>query len=141
MVAGRELDAHVETRVFGRQVEWGKNFTPHDWATSDYATEMMGPGVRNWTLDNRPTHTAFHPPLETVPGYSTSIEAAWEVVEYMRAKDEWAFTLGTDTSGDWDATFWEGDTFHNATADTAPAAICKCALAAVGALPPTPGDE
>ena len=119
MVAGRKLNERIAVEVMGFIVEQmtdpGGDVGP--WyridGESDPADDIVG-----WC---------------PVADYSTDIAAAWEVVEYMRAKDEWAFTLGTDTDGDWDATFWEGDTFHDATADTAPHAICLAALKAIGA--------
>ena len=70
---------------------------------------------------------------------SQTIAAAWEVVEKLQGVDQWAFTLAGDVD-DWEAVFWEGDTFHGDKADTAPHAICNAALAAVGALP-TPGED
>lgn len=120
MVAGRELgalDRQIAKEIFGWHEGMRWNDDPREW--------------EHWGSDEDGSICA------RCPAYSTSIAAAWEVVEYMRKMDEWAFTLGTDTAGDWDATFWEGDTFHDATADTAPASICLAALKAVGALPPT----
>jgi len=62
--------------------------------------------------------------------FTTSISAAWTVVEKMREED-WAFTLETEEAGTaFDAHFWEGDTFHYGFADTAPLAICISALRA-----------
>ena len=111
MNAGRELDALVAEKVMG-------------WVDYDTDTESWRIGESDLGTHWRPVEGAR---------FSKDIAAAWEVVGYMRAKDEWAFSLGTDTDGDWDATFWEGDTFHDATADTAPHTICLAALKAIGA--------
>ncbi len=75
-----------------------------------------------------------------IPNYSTSIEAAWEVVEKMR-KDGWNFSIGNGYKGNnWRVHFTErldrepfrGGLFHEANADKAPRTICEAALKAVG---------
>lgn len=68
--------------------------------------------------------------------YSTDIAAAWLVVEKMH--DEWSFDCGDDAlSGEWEAQFLkveEGPRHSgHGRAETAALAICRAALAAVGA--------
>ena len=117
MVAGRELNQKIAVEVMG----------------------LIRP-TRRYEPWKRPDGLSLYTSY-SLPAYSTDWGAMRLVVEKVRAKDEWAFTLGTDTAGEWDATFWEGDTFHDASADTAPHAICLAALQAVGALPTPQGDS
>ena len=66
-----------------------------------------------------------------VAPYSTSIAAAWEVVEKMRESVslEIEYQLFANEDGTWDVAFGI-EAFQSAT--TAPHAICLAALAAVG---------
>lgn len=122
--AGRELDAEIARRLFGVEVAvCPKVWSDEDWQCSDYPTEENALGIPNRSF--RPGGMA--PPASPLPRYSENIEAAWEVVEKMD-RDGWAFTLESDGTGKWwGATFWQGDTFHDGYASTAPYAICHAA--------------
>jgi hypothetical protein len=60
--------------------------------------------------------------------YSTSIEAAWEVVEKFNYRVE----LLREGEDSWACTIWEKNSFSQGEADTAPKAIVLAALKAVG---------
>lgn len=106
----RELDAKVAEKVMG----WWAIMLPAD-------DRMVASGIPPKEGHER----------EGVPHYSTSIEAAWEVVEKMH--QEWWFTLVQGPDG-WLADFYNDmDVRHRAKAKTAPEAICLAALKAVGA--------
>lgn len=109
--AGRDLDALVEVRVFGARPE-------------------IVAGHIQWEKDVGDDGAG-------VPAYSRDIDAAWQVVAKLRA-DGWWFSLTQDNTDIWDAKFWKGEPkgwFPTAeaygTADTAPLAICRAALAAM----------
>lgn len=84
--------------------------------------------------------------LEVLP-YSTSIEAAWEVVEVVNrlnkyTRDFWTHRYCRNVESNdwwWAACFSKDSADHSndfwAEADTAPHAICLAALKAVGSLP------
>lgn len=101
--ASRELDALIAEKVF------------------DLST-------RQWHGDlaiTRGDETYFHP----LPYYSTSIEAAWQVVEHsdhhVQVRRLWVKA--------WDAWQWVAEFgLVSGEGDTAPLAICRAALAAVG---------
>lgn len=72
-------------------------------------------------------------PFAPVPHYSTDIAAAWEVVERLRADHGdysvivcWAHETQQWVCSDFDSMTWEG------AGETAPLAICRAALKAVG---------
>lgn len=109
--AGRELDALIAEKVMGgvsRHPEWY-------WLRSGTAPEVP----------DLPTPKG-RPAIFCGPGFSTDIAAAWNVVERLKAR--YRFEL-VHRGGDrpWVAVFgtWR------ATADTAPLAICRAALATV----------
>lgn len=62
-----------------------------------------------------------------MPRYSTSIEAAWEVVEILRN----GFDICLIPDSGWSAQFYPGGIPKGANAQTAPLAICRAALKAV----------
>ena len=116
MKAGRELDAAVAEEVMGlRDVKT---------VPLKYQGKARQPG-----LCHGPQH-------DTVPHYSTDIEAAWEVVERV-VNLGWLPTLGRGWScgrGAWCFEIVKGkDDLERAMADSAPEAICLAALKAVGA--------
>ena len=88
-------------------------------------------------IDTGESHE-WGPVVKDVPPYSTEIGATWLVVEKMTGKglrmeldfEKWP------PEKDWDCTFsgQVGDDylFGRASADTAPEAICRAALAAIG---------
>jgi hypothetical protein len=104
--AGRELDTLVAEKVMG----WRRKEEPSDiWCLSPPWVTRHGALV----------------PFSQTPGYSTEIDAAWQVIEAMQAYC-CDFTLEKAGSA-WYAEFIVG----SAGADTAPLAICLAALAAV----------
>jgi hypothetical protein len=109
MSAGRELDALVAKKVMESVPcdKW-RQFT-------DYPVLW----VKNTGECN---HTGCYPSQEGPPYYSTSIAAAWEVVEKMRF-NVWCLC------GSWEAGYPLGPVRGNAS--TAPLAICRAALKAV----------
>lgn len=110
LVVGRDLDALVAQHVFRMFVDNTVYYQGH----CDDSSCCEG---------------------EPIPDYSTSIAAAWEVVEKMR---EMGFTIMlndyiTTKRNSWMAEFVKHPTFgviHDAA--TAPLAICLAALKAVG---------
>lgn len=117
MKAGRELDYLVVERVMG-------------WRRID-AISFSQP---------LPSGLGYQRLLHEVPEYSTSIEAAWEVVEWMAAQKRDGFGwFDLRFSNDcYQATFFTG-AYYEATdhiqGKSAPHAICLAALKAVGAYP------
>jgi hypothetical protein len=102
MPAGRELDVLVAEKVMGWEVRGRYFMTPE--------------GIRT---HEETSYTGFSP--------SISISAAWEVVEKFYYSDirkvngvKWAAWVGRGNGQS-----------HNATADTAPEAMCKAALLTV----------
>ncbi len=127
MVAGRELDAAVAEHVMGLDVE----VTVFEPTTPEGHADWYGPcdGFADGECSVCKGSVSHNSPY-----YSTSIAAAWEVVEKVGAVRIELFSDG------WYAQF--GSFQHNrkfttkaGVADTAPHAICLAALAAVGALP------
>lgn len=115
---GRELDALVMARVFGREIKWHRG-------EPSYVTPDNGDG---WVSES------------TVPRFSTTLYDAWRVIEKMTHGEPVFFELRTtgvvSTDGKrataWAARFvlFKAD-FVNGT--TAPHAICLAALRAVDA--------
>lgn len=117
MDAGRELDALVAEKVMGLEVK------PYEKLKGSDIPEYFGTLWVPSADQNRGTPYQQWLPL---PHYSTSIAAAWEVVEKLKDDDFHLEEHGTH----WKAGFgprWRG-------AETAPHAICLAALEAIGAL-------
>lgn len=112
--AGRELDALVAEKVMG-------------WTHIPVGSH---PNLRSeaWTNDNGASA------VFTLPFYSQDIAAAWEVVEQLKTLG-WTCFLDND-DGQHDCEFARmGDQPFNAIqerGETAPLAICRAALNAVG---------
>jgi hypothetical protein len=116
---GRDLDALVEERVMGRT--------------------LRGPRRADTLSFPLKAGAVFHDlPAEEPPPYSTSIEAAWELVEHLGEHRGFWFRLEKQASlpGLWFAAFREAglDDEDTAVSVTAPHAICLAALKAVGAM-------
>jgi hypothetical protein len=118
MPAGREMDALVAEKVMGYRwlkVNGIKALFPPDLKPSDV----------DWFPEDDPLDLVRWP-------YSTDIAAAWEVVEHNHdvsvehramSSTPWAVTFQRHMDG----------TEFTGFADTAPLAICRAALKAVGA--------
>jgi hypothetical protein len=115
MEAGRELDALIAEKVMGWTVELIVN-SPCD-------------AFEEWR-DAQGWRYGPNPPL-----YSTDIAAAWEIAEKLQ------LAVIPDASGGWCAghALFRGPGWYEENvndwehADTAPLALCRAALAAVGA--------
>ena len=139
----RELDAQVAERIFG----WVRL----DRSASSKPDELYPPGVRP---DSVPPgyrdahHTA--PEFRAVPAYSTSIAAAWQVVERFEA-DGWKVCVakGELFPGDEESELWEcyfqkpapdgGVWEPEGHAETPALAICRAALEGAEWLGAAPG--
>ena len=133
MVAGRELNALVAKEVMG----WERIQMKHPPGGVSWPTPPKGFDVPN----NR---------FASIPLYSTSIAAAWEVVEKLRDSGLTVDICSDAVDEEWEVEVWRPEEENEygqvrvATpgyADTAPHAICLAALAAVGALPPAQEEE
>ena len=131
----RALDAQVAERVMGwKWYGMSPAFAElagqdHPWVGRRALREDASNGV--WTVEatlDMPVHDDF----STFPRYSTDMAAAWLVVEKLAAQ---GLRLSLDAFGGdpWWAEFadekWERGA--QATAPTAPEAICRAALAAM----------
>lgn len=111
MDAGRALDAAVAEKVMGLSV------------SPAYFEIETGHGPIYWVLDADGIES------DLVPAYSTSIDAAWQVIEKLADRDPMLAQRGyADGSVGWYCDL-EGIQAH---ARTAPHAICMAALKAVG---------
>lgn len=111
MKPGRELDAVIHEKVFGRTVRWERIINRVEPCLDDVGY------------------------LAPCPAYSTSIARAWEVFQMSRF-DGWY--IGREASGKWKVCIpcWDTTFSH---AETAPHAICLAALKAVRYTPPSGG--
>jgi len=105
-----QLDALVAEHVMG----WTKYL-------EDYPDGEPGETYDSWDDDKKR--------LSVLPNYSTSMAAAWEVVEKQFSKT--AFTFDHCENYVKLVVAWEGDLIE-IESDTAPRAICLAALKAVG---------
>ena len=116
MPAGSEMDALVAEKVMGS--------VPCDkWRTlTAYPPQ--------WIKGKAECEHAICYPLEGPPNYSTSIAAAWKVVEKIREDYEPRIELWDEG---WEVTILTGTDRGSASgrALTAPLAICRAALKAV----------
>lgn len=78
---------------------------------------------------------------DEMPPFSTDISAAWEVVRHLengRFPMRWEIKQDGYDDGSIEVRFWSGPRMnyeiHHAIEETAPLAICKAALKAVGAV-------
>ena len=131
MPAGKEMDALIATEIMGREtVELQDAFCPY------CGEEMRFCGTRSWCSQCK--EWRYSPYME----YSTDIAAAWEVVLHEMDKGGCP-NLVNDDDGHWALSF---DGTNNILCtmqtsfiddprlwcDTAPLAICKAALLALG---------
>ena len=113
---GRELDAAVATKVIGwHDVKW----------------QPIANAFGEKVLDEY----AGHPPNDLlknaiIPRYSTSIQAAWDVLEKMKATATFAAVV-SGKGAPWVCKINLGVKFVEEKADAAPLAICAAALKAL----------
>lgn len=124
---GRELDRHVAERVMGWRWMNAPEGIPICYLVEPNKVQKgLDAGYTMGRTKYEDTHL--------VPAYSTSIEAVWPVLEQFIAKGAWAGVGGNPDEG-WCA-FIEFKGLEllasEATAPTAPLAICRAALAAIG---------
>src|SRR3990167_2036291 len=125
--AGRELDALIEEKVMGHEVEprW---YDAHGGPLPDPEDASIKPH-EYYVL---PPRTGARYSTREVPYYSRDIDAAWEVLERFATRH---LNLGLQGPGMWGPEGWYVTlgTGHIATAFafTAPLAICLAALKAV----------
>lgn len=148
--AGRELDALVAEMVMGCERR----------VSTLLAERMRDPGGACWcgpapyggSMGRGGIHSASYLGLGTreVAPYSTSIAAAWEVVEKLRDNGLHVCISSDAVDEEWEVEVWrpEEDNEYGQVmvgtpgyADTAPHAICLAALSAVGASTPTGETE
>jgi hypothetical protein len=130
LTAGRELDAMVAEKVMGWQRELGSFAGTQTWHPEVVSLVRPSPsGYRRHPTTGDLTY------FGGIPSYSTDISAAWLIVERMRGLgwlmllddcDPFGFRCVWQTTSP-DLTDVVGD------GATAPLAICRAALAAVGA--------
>jgi len=116
-VAGRELDALVAEKVMG-------------WCVGSDGEEVFYDDKRGWVCK---PHCKPIISQGIVAYYSTSISAAWEVVEKLAVSGKCSFAIERfrNKPYSWQVEFGLGVGW-TVYADTAPLAICLAALKAVG---------
>jgi hypothetical protein len=122
---GRELDVLVAEKVMELKPPSGFSYSPRgkDWRRWEPEQYSNGEFTRSDVLETWP------------PNFSTSISAAWEVVEKLGETDSWELHYVPSPV---DRERWQVAILHFASgeeylveADTAPHAICLAALKAV----------
>lgn len=158
-LTGREMDQLIAEKVMGwgwMRAKLPQILPAHRWLAPpeqvgdwghEFPADMSEPPEGGWWLLDTPKRGDHH----IVPHYSTDISAAFQIVEKMHelidTDDEWRranlLTLSCrGKSAGWAAAFtcvhesdeWfeEPERFGGAQADTAPLAICRAALKALG---------
>lgn len=103
-----------------------RNLPAGGWANALVADKVMGEGDAHRLY--RMANAIFGAIADAYDDYSEDIGAAWKVVEKMGEKFD---SLSLTISGKWKATVGA----FEATAETAPLAICRVALLAVADQP------
>jgi hypothetical protein len=123
MEAGREMDALIAEKIFGLawlRGQYGKyEYLRQDDDTKYACAKLLATGE------------LF--PNKTLPKYSTDIAAAWQVVEKMSSRKDWdehpvCIVRNYAFKDMWTVELRDYD--FDATAETAPLAICRAALLA-----------
>jgi len=148
MPAGREMDALVAEKVMGKTVFWRKVLESYSWDhekkkadTPNYeqvpVEDLGGAAVAYWDVG-----CEYQYKLPIIKHYSANIAAAWEVVEKMRLTGRegyWRYGVEITMFPSlvevrlWTHGFGVGKKGAQVTrAETAPLAICRAALKAVG---------
>jgi len=128
MPAGREMDALIAEKVMG----FRREKTPPDY-NGEYGGEDILVPI---SIDHE---NFIYPPKGKialtyfVPNYSTDIATAWSVAEKMHSLSVYR------ENNQWWSWFFDGYNddkiiYGKASADTAPEAICRAALMAVGSV-------
>lgn len=117
--AGRELDARIAEAVFGYTLDY------------EFADLHVPPAPHVKELRDQ------YDEWGVLPHYSSDIAAAWLVVEALRARGIWLEELSGRYEESYRAGFsWRdparGMLYRQAMAATAPLAICRAALEALG---------
>lgn len=119
MPAGREMNALIAEKAMGWTVFYG------EYKGYELFDDEVAQGYP-------PKEEADGVPFE-IPYYSTDIARAWEVVEKMK---NYLFVCGRTDDGIWEAYFFPVNSgigkLSEAHGDTAPSAICRAALKAMG---------
>lgn len=135
MKPGRELDALVAEKVMGLHVQRNEDLIQDidKWRNHPYTAALVKYG-------------AYLTEKGSLEHYSTSIAAAWEVVDHLRKTRNLAISLhdghwDNDAEGTWIATFETPGHVDVAESrgESSPHAICLAALKAVGHI--FPSDE
>jgi hypothetical protein len=129
--AQRELDQEVAEKVLG----WKR------WEHPDKILYIVAPtekrdryGIPCHWKQAHPETPPFCDTRRWVPFFSTRIEDAWQVVEYLGPDREGVqFQLNHLHDGRWLASFGVMEPAGDGIGATAPEAICRAALAYVGA--------
>lgn len=136
MKAGRELDALVAEKVMGCKIVWPPSPLEAGLDQAEYERRRrLNPDPTCGCEEGSHLFCADDGGARLMQ-YSSSIEAAWEVVGKMTARPgfelDCQITPATGSNGlEWYCNF--GDSRHGEYGKTAPLAICLAALKAVGA--------
>jgi hypothetical protein len=131
MEAGRELDALVAEKVMG--AEWDEQWAV-GYSILKFREDVRHLVTHDWACEKKQVNPAC-------PHYSTDIAAAWLIVERLRPAEDtrYGVTIESDGAG-WYCTVEDADVewddpAHTSVAygETLPLAICRAALASVGA--------
>ena len=119
MPAGREMDALIAEKIMGYTL-----------------SELSLPAYPKYKLFDIESGE-FSGYVKEVPHYSTDIAASWEVTEKITDQKHWAFKLRRLPGKDYMACFIRltktgRDDFESKPSKTAPFAICRAALKAMG---------
>jgi len=124
-----QLDIEIANKV----MEW--NHVLHPYVVINGKRHDVPTWIgKNWSPDDPPAGLyAGHGPI----GYSNHIAAAWKIVERMEQKG-WRGSVSQTREGKWRCSFTRYErtprveSSGGAWADTAPEAICRAALDALG---------
>ncbi len=114
MKSGKELDALIAQKVLG----WKS--LKRRWSNGAHS------GVLDYWVDENGTEMG-----SVLPKFSSDIEAAWEIVEVLECVQ---FTLNWRQNWEWEAHFaildpkTQDPDIYEGTGESAPLAICLCAL-------------
>lgn len=142
---GRELDAAVAQRVFGKRVRKVRYLEGYSWPKGGFlkddqrvthfeeclAQEMEDGEILAFAYDAEPVVK-----VNLVPHYADKIEDAWRVVSHLR--DNWRFLFQETPGKQWRAVF-SSHHFHDVAFmeddESAPTAIARAGLHAAAWIP------